>query len=172
VPNDFSEHSHLLADLLVLAFRADVTRISTFVFANDGSNRNYPVIGVSDGHHDLSHHQKDAKKQAKIKKINMHHMESFAYFIRKLNEAKDGDATLLDRSMIVYGSGIGDGDRHNHDELPIVLMGGGNGKLKSGRHLRFPKETPLTNLYLAMLERFGAKTSSLGDSTGVLQGLS
>ena len=172
VPHEFSEHSHLLADLLVLAFRADITRISTFVFANDGSNRNYPTIGVSDGHHDLSHHQKDAKKQAKIKKINLHHMESFAYFIRKLKEAKEGDATLLDRSMIVYGSGIGDGDRHNHDELPILLMGGGAGKLKTGRHVRFPKETPLTNLYLAMLERFGAKTSSLGDSTGILQGLS
>jgi hypothetical protein len=171
-PREFRPQARLMADILVLAFQADLTRVSTFVFGDDGSTRSYPHIGVPDGHHDISHHQRDPVKVAKIHKINMHHMEQFAYFIGRLKEAKDGDANLLDRSLILYGSGLGDGDRHNHDDLPILVMGNGNGTVKSGRHLRYPRETPLTNLHLAMLDRFGAKVPRLGDSTGLLEGLS
>jgi hypothetical protein len=171
-PKEFAPQARIMADILVLAFRADLTRISTFVFGDDGSTRSYPHIGVPDGHHDISHHQRDPKKIAKIHKINMHHMEQFAYFIGKLKEAKDGNANLLDRSLILYGSGLGDGDRHNHDDLPVLVMGGGNGTVKSNRHIRYPRETPLTNLHLAMLDRFGVHANRLGDSTGLLEGLS
>jgi hypothetical protein len=172
MPREFAPHCRVMFDLLALAFRADLTRIATFAIANDGSNRNYPAIGVGSGHHEISHHGKDRAKIEMIKKINLHHMEQFAYFLGKLKATEEGDSNLLDRSAFVYGSGIGDGDRHNHDDLPILLVGGGNGTIKSGRHLRFPNETPLTNLYLAMLERFGTPVSRLGDSTGVLKGLS
>lgn len=171
-PKAFEPQARIMADILVLAFRTDLTRISTFVFADDGSTRSYPQIGVPDGHHDISHHQKDAKKIEKIHKINLHHMEQFAYFIGKLKEAKEGNSNLLDRSLILYGSGLGDGDRHNHDDLPILVMGGGNGTVKSNRHIKYPFNTPLTNLHLAMLDRFGAHVPRLGDSTGLLEGLS
>jgi hypothetical protein len=171
-PKEFAPQARVMADILVLAFRADLTRISTYVFGDDGSTRSYPHIGVPDGHHDLSHHQKNPEKIAKIHKINLHHMEQFAYLLAKLREAKDGNKSLLDRSLILYGSGLGDGDRHNHDDLPILVMGGGNGTIKTGRHLRYPNDTPLTNLHLAMLDRFGAKANRLGDSTGLLEGLS
>jgi len=171
-PKEFKPQARLMADILVLAFQADLTRLCTFAFGDDGSTRSYPQIGVPDGHHDLSHHQNNAEKIAKIHKINMHHMEQFAYFIGRMKEIKDGSASLLDRSLILYGSGLGDGNRHNHDDLPILVMGNGNGTVKSGRHVRYPRETPLTNLHLAMLDRFGAKATRLGDSTGLLEGLS
>jgi hypothetical protein len=158
-------------DLMTLAFRTDSTRVMTFMFTNEGSNRSYPQIGVSEGHHDLSHHGNDKEKQAKISQINLHHMTMGASFIRKLANTAEGDGTLLDNCMVVYGSGIGDGNAHNHDNLPIVLLGSGGGTIAAGRHRRYPKETPLTNLYLSMLERVGAATPSLGDSTGPLDDL-
>lgn len=167
-PKDPQEHIRLMGDLLVLAFQADLTRVITLPFANDGSNRAYPMIGVSEGHHELSHHQNDAKKHEKIKKINTYHIQQLAYLVAKLKSVKEGDKTLLDNSMLVYGSGIGDGNRHNHDDLPILLIGGGGGTIKTGRHLKFPKETPLMNLYLAMFSRLGCPTPTFGDSTGVL----
>ncbi|MCS6850905.1 MAG: DUF1552 domain-containing protein [Gemmataceae bacterium] len=171
IPKDYQEHIRLLTDLLVLAFQADLTRICTFVYANDGSNRSYPFIGVSEGHHDLSHHGGSKAKHEKLKKINRFHLTQFAYLLDKLKAIREGDSTLLDQCMIVYGSGIGDGNRHNHDDLPILLAGKGGGSIRPGRHLRYPKETPLMNLYLSMLDRLDIHVDSFGDSTGRLPGL-
>ena len=171
IPADYREHLRLMADLLVLAFRADLTRVATFVFANDGSNRGYGAIGVPEGHHDLSHHGQDERKYAKIRAINRFHVEQFAYLINRLKEVREGDATLLDHSMVVYGSGISDGNAHAHENLPILLAGRGNGTLTTGRHIALPNETPLTNLHLSMLDRMGAAADSFGDSTGRLEAL-
>ena len=152
------EHIRLMCDLLVLAFQTDLTRVATFPFANEGSNRPYQMIDVPEGHHDLSHHGNDPKKLEKIKKINTFHIEQFAYLLGKLKAVKEANGTtLLDNSMIVYGSGIGDGNRHNHDDLPILLAGKGGGTIETGRHIVVPEaDTPLTNLYLALFERMGA----------------
>jgi Protein of unknown function (DUF1552) len=171
IPSDYREHLRLMADLLVLAFQADLTRIATFVFANDGSNRSYGSIGVPEGHHDLSHHGHDPKKQEKIRAINRFHVEQYAYLLGRLQSVREGDGTLLDHSMIVYGSGISDGNAHNHEDLPILVAGRGNGRLDTGRHLVYPKETPLTNLHVALLDRMGAPVESFGDSTGLLSSL-
>ncbi len=169
IPKDMKDHVRLMSDLMVLAFQADLTRVITMPFANDGSNRAYPSIGVPDGHHDCSHHGKNADKQAKIKKINTFHIEQLAYLVGKLKATKDVNGTnLLDSLLMVYGSGIGDGDRHNHDDLPIVLIGNGGGKVEGGRHLKYNRE-PLMNLYLAMFEHAGAPANSFGDSTGLLK---
>ena len=159
-------------DLMTLALQTDSTRILTFMFTNAGSNRNYPQIGVREGHHNLSHHGNDPEKQEKIAKINQYHVQLFAYLIEKLATTPEGSGTLLDNCMVMYGSGIGDGNRHNHDDLPIVLLGAGGGTIQPGRHLELPRNTPLTNLYLSMLERMGAPVDSFGDSTGPLEGLS
>jgi hypothetical protein len=171
VPADFRDHVRLMCDLLVLAFQADLTRVATFVFANDGSNRSYPGVGVPEGHHDLSHHGGDRTKQDKIRTVNTFHVEQLAYLLGKLKAVPDGDGALLDRCLILYGSGISDGDAHNHDELPILLAGRGNGTVKGGRHVRYARETPLTNLYLSILDRLGAPVDAFGDSTGRLTGL-
>ncbi len=171
IPAGYEDHLRLMCDLLVLAFQTDVTRICTFVLANEGSNRPYPFIGVPEGHHDLSHHQNDPKKLAKIREINTFHMKSFAYLLTRLRSVREGDGTLLDHCLIAYGSGNGDGNRHNHDDLPVLLAGGGGGTLKSGRHLRYPINTPLNNLWLSMLDRMNVKVPALGDSTGRLTGL-
>jgi hypothetical protein len=174
VPTDYQDHARVMLDILALAFRGDLTRISTMVFANDGSNRPYKSIGVPEGHHDLSHHGGNKEKQAKITKINRFHVTQLAYFLYKLKCIPEGDSTLLDNSMVVYGSGIGDGNRHNHDELPILVAGKGGGTLKTGRHLAYPKDkdTPLTNLYLSLLDRMDVHVPSFGDSTGQLPELS
>jgi hypothetical protein len=171
IPADYEEHLRLMADLLVLAFQTDLTRIATFVFANDGSNRSYRSIGVPDGHHDLSHHGGDAAKQQRIGTINRFHATQLAYLLEKLKSIPEGSGTLLDHCLIVYGSGISDGNSHAHDDLPILLAGRGNGVVKPGRHIRFPKETPLTNLYVTMLDAMGVKVDRFGDSTGRLVGL-
>ena len=171
IPDDNKEHIRLMADLMVLAFQGDLTRVSTFMFANEGSNKSYAFIGVPEGHHDLSHHGGDSAKHEKIKKINRFHMEQFAYFLGKLKAIREGERSLLDNCMIVYGSGIGDGDRHNHNDLPVLLAGRGGGSLKTGRHLKYPTNTPLNNLYLAMLDRVEAGIPSLGDSSGRLSNL-
>jgi hypothetical protein len=171
IPHDYQEHIRLMCDLIALAFQADVTRICTFLFANEGSNRSYSHIGVPEGHHDLSHHGNDAQKQEKIQKINDFHIRQFAYLLEKLKAMPEGGGTVLDHCMIVYGSGISDGDRHNHDDLPILLAGKGNGTIHPGRHIRYPAKTPLNNLYLAMLDRMGVPVKELGDSTGRLPAL-
>jgi hypothetical protein len=168
VPDGYEAHLRILADLLVLAFQTDVTRVSTYVFANEGSNRSYAFMNVPEGHHDLSHHGNDKSKQEKIRQINRFHVTQLAYFLKKLKSIREGEGTLLDRCMIVYGSGIGDGNAHNHDNLPILLAGKGGGSLQPGRHVKYNNGTPLTNLYLSMLDRVGAKAERLGDSTGRL----
>jgi len=161
----------LMYDLMALAFQTDTTRIATFIVAHDGSNRAYPNIGVPDGHHDLSHHGNNEEKKQKIAKINRFHATQFAYFLEKLKSAREGEGTLLDNCMIVYGGAIGDGNRHNHDNLPILLAGRGAGKLQPGRHVRYDREIPMTNLYLAMLERMGVAAERVGDSTGKLENI-
>ncbi|HMJ88741.1 MAG TPA: DUF1552 domain-containing protein, partial [Candidatus Acidoferrum sp.] len=165
--DDFRAHSRLMSDMLVLAFQTDCTRVATFMFANDGSGRTYKEIGVSDAHHEISHHGRNKEKLEKIAKINRHHVEQFAYLVERLKSIKEGDDTLLDHSLIAYGSGISDGDRHNHDDLPIILAGRGGGTATPGRHLKYEKETPVTNLWLSMIDRAGATgVEKLGDSTG------
>jgi hypothetical protein len=154
-----------------LALQADLTRIVTFVVANEGSNRSYPDLDVPEGHHDLSHHGGDTGKQSKISKINVFHAEHLAYLLEKMHGITESDGSLLDHSMVVYGSCIGDGNAHNHNELPILLAGRGCGTLEPGRHVRFARNTPLNNLWLSMLDRMGAPTDSLGDGTGRLDGL-
>jgi hypothetical protein len=170
-PNDYGEHIRLMGDLLVLAFQADLTRVATFMFANEGSNRSYKNIGVPDGHHDLSHHGGEKVKEEKIEKINIFQVEQLAYVIKKLKDAKEGAHSLLDTCMLVYGSGISDGNAHNHNELPILVAGKGAGTLKAGRHVRYPKNTPLNNLFLSLLDRMESPVDRLGDSTGRLQEL-
>jgi hypothetical protein len=171
IPRNYQEHIRILCDLLVLAFQSDVTRVSTFVLANEGSNRPYSIIGVSEGHHDLSHHGNDAQKQAKIARINRFHIQQYAYLLGRLRAIREGDGTLLDHCMIAYGSGNSDGNRHNHDDLPILLAGKGCGTIRAGRHMRFPNDTPLNNLWLSMLDRMDCNLQTLGDSTGRLAGL-
>ncbi|HEV3202816.1 MAG TPA: DUF1552 domain-containing protein [Gemmataceae bacterium] len=171
IPKEYEQQVRLMGDLFVLAFQGDLTRISTFVFANDGSNRSYKFMGVPEGHHDLSHHQGNKDKQEKIKKINQFHITQVAYLLGKLKAVNEGSGTLLDNSMIVYGSCIGDGNRHNHNDLPILLLGKGGGTFKTGRHIIYPKDTPLSNLYMSMLELMGAPVESFGDSSGTLNDL-
>jgi hypothetical protein len=168
IPDKFDDHVRIMGDLIALAFQADQTRIITFMYANETSGRSYPDLGVPEGHHDLSHHGGDASKHDKLKKINKFHIEQFGYVLNKLRSIKEGDGTLLDHSMIVYGSGISDGDRHNHDDLPVLLAGRANGTIKPGRHLKYKEKTPLNNLYLSMLDRMGAPVAKLGDSKGKL----
>lgn len=168
VPQDRGEHVRLLGDMMVLAFQADLTRICTFMIANDGSNVPYKQIGVAEGHHDLSHHGRDPLKQEKLQKINTFHIQQLAYVLEKMQSIKEDEGTLLDNTMLVYGAGISDGDRHNHDDLPILLAGRGGGTIKSGRHVVYPNQTPMTNLFLSMLDRMGVPTETLGDSTGKL----
>jgi hypothetical protein len=154
--------------MMVLAFQTDVTRVCTFVVANEGSNKPYAFIGVPEGHHDLSHHGNSAEKKAKIAKINTFHVQQLAYVLGRLKSIKEGDGTLLDHCLIAYGSGNSDGNAHNHDNLPVLVAGKGGGSFKTGRHVRYPKETPLNNLWLALLQRAGVKLPSLGDSSGTL----
>lgn len=173
IPKDsFRAHSEMMFDMLALAFQTDSTRIATMMLANDGSNRSYKEIAVNEGHHEISHHGRNKEKLEKIGKINRLHVEQFAYFLKKLRSIKEGDGTLLDHCLIAYGSGISDGDRHNHDDLPIVLAGHGNGTVKPGRHVKFANETPVTNLWLSMIDRAGATgVERIGDSTGRLQNI-
>ena len=172
-PGSYEDHLKLLADLLVLAFQTDTTRVATFVFANEGSNRPYPFINVREGHHDLSHHENNAAKLEKIKQINTFHTTQLAYLLNKLKTTRDGSGSLLDHSMIVYGSGNSDGNRHNHEDLPIVVAGKGNGTINTGRHVKVARETPINNLWLSMLDRMDVRgVDRLGDSTGRLSVLS
>jgi hypothetical protein len=169
IPPEFADHVRLMCDLTVLALQGDLTRVVTFVVADEGSNRPYPNLGVPEGHHNISHHQGDEEKQKKIAEINRFHATQFAYLLQRMAAVGEGPQTLLDNSMVLYGSGISDGNRHNHDDLPIVLAGGGAGTIRTGRHVRYNRETPLTNLYLAMLDRLGAPTDRFGDSDGKLE---
>jgi hypothetical protein len=168
IPGDFTEHVRLMYDLLGFALQTDSTRIASFMVLREGSNRPYPFIGVNEGHHDLSHHGNSAEKKAKIAKINHFHFEQFAGFLAKLKTMREQSGTVLDNSMIVLGSAIADGNKHQHNELPVLLCGHGAGALKPGRHVKF-SETPMTNLYLTLLSQMGVKADRLGDSTGMLK---
>jgi len=171
VPVEFADHARLMFDLQAIAFQTDLTRIATFMMAREGSNRTYREIGIPEAHHGLSHHRNNAEWIEKLSKINRFHMEQFAYFIGKLKSIPDGDGTLLDHTMVVYGSGISDGNRHLHEDLPVLCVGGGNGVFKGGRHVRYKKETPMANLFLAMLDRMGVRQETIGDSNGKLEHL-
>jgi hypothetical protein len=168
-PVDFVEHAKLIFDLQHLAFQADLTRVATLMIGREASIRTYEHIGVTEPHHPLSHHLGRPEALAKLTRINIHHMELFAGFLDKLRSTNDGDGTLLDHSMIVYGCGIADSDRHNHDGLPIVVAGKGIGAQRTGRHVNFQRNTPLSNLYLTLLERMNVRPERLGDSTGLLE---
>jgi hypothetical protein len=171
-PEEFVDHARLMMDLMVIAWQTDMTRVTTFMLAREGSNRSYREIGVSDGHHSCTHHQNDPDKIAKTVKINEHHVRQFAYLVDKLKSTKDGEGTLLDHSMILYGSSISDGNQHTHVDLPLVLLGSASGQIKGGRHVRCAPETPMNNLLLSMLDKVGVPTDTLGDSTGKLEHLS
>ncbi|MCW5968427.1 MAG: DUF1552 domain-containing protein [Blastocatellales bacterium] len=173
IPTTFDEYLKLTYDLLALAFQTDLTRISTLMVGREGSMRVYPEIGIPDPHHPLTHHRNIEDWIEKVAQINIYHARSFGYFLGKLKSIKEGDSTLLDRSMIVYGSGLSDGNRHTHSDLPILLAGRGGGKAwKPGRHIVFEKGTPITNLYMTLLERIGVEPEKIGDSTGKLALLS
>jgi len=172
IPDTFEAHSRLMFDLLALAYQTDLTRVGTFMLSREVSGRAYPEIGVPDSHHGCSHHQNDPAKLEKLAKINTFHMQQFAYFLDKLQSTPDGDGTLLDHSMLIYGSGISDGNIHFHMDLPVVMVGGGGGTLKGGRHLRYANDTPLTNLYVSVLGKLGVPVEQFGDSTGKLEYLS
>jgi hypothetical protein len=158
-------------DLQVLAFQADVTRVITFQLARETSNRTYPEIGVPDPHHPLSHHGNDPAKVEKIARINRFHVSLFAEFLAKLQATREGDGTLLDHSLLLYGSGMGNPNVHDHDNLPILVAGGAAGKMKGGRHIRFAQPTPLANLHLTLLNKVGVRLKSFGDSRGTVEEL-
>ncbi len=169
IPESYEEHIRTMFDLMALAFQTDTTRLATFMLAHDGSNRSFPDIGVPDAHHSISHHQKDPVKLAKLGKIDRFYLRQLSYFLDKLKGIKEGAGTLLDNSMIVWGSGIGDPDRHNHDNLPVIVAGRAGGTWTPGKRIVLPGETPITNLYLTMLDRMGVRAEKVGDSTGVLE---
>ena len=168
IPDDFDVHIKLMFDLQVLAWQADITRVTTLMFAKEVSNAVYPASGIRDPFHNLSHHSNVADNMAKLAQLNQYHVKTFAYLVQKLKETPDGDGSLLDHSLVMYGSGMSNSNQHDHDPLPIVLAGGASGRLKGGRHLRFASKTPLSNLLLAMLEKVGAPNQSFGDSTGAV----
>lgn len=172
IPVDFSEHARLMFDLMTVAFQTDLTRVGTVMLAREGSTRAYREIGISDSHHPLTHHRGNPDMIRKVGEINRYHVEQFAYFLGKLRSIPDGDGALLDHAMIIYGSGLSDGNRHAHNDLPVLLAGGGAGTLRPGRHVRYPAETPMTNLFLAMLDRVGVQPEAVGDSNGELRHLS
>jgi hypothetical protein len=166
VPAAYADHARLMFDLQVLAMQADVTRVMTFQLARETSNRTYPEIGVSDPHHPLTHHGNDASKIAKMAKINAFHVSLFAYYLDKLKSTPDGNGTLLDHSLVLYGSGMGNPNIHDHVNLPIVVAGGAAGRVKGGRHIQYAEPTPLANLHLTLLERVGVRMNAFADSQG------
>ena len=166
---NYQEHCSLMFDMLALAFQTDSTRIFTFILAHEGSNRPYPVIGIKEGHHDLSHHRNLPEKKAKLAQINHYHMTIYAEFLKKLKAIPEGNGSLLDNCMIMYGSGLSNGNEHLSENLPIILAGHGGGTITPGRHIGLHEETPLNNLYLSLLDRMGVPTAHLGDSTGKLE---
>ncbi|HLK56298.1 MAG TPA: DUF1552 domain-containing protein [Chthonomonadaceae bacterium] len=172
IPVTFAEYVALMLDLLVAAFRADLTRVSTLMIGREGSMRTYPEINIADSHHPLTHHRNNPDFIEKVTQINTFHIGLFARFLGKLKSIPDGDGTLLDHSLIVYGSGISDGNRHLHENLPLLVAGRGDGSLNPGRHLVYEQETPVANLYMTLLDRAGVHPESIGDSTGKLVQLS
>ena len=167
VPATFQEHAKIMFDLQLLAFQADLTRVITFMVGHETSQRAYPEIGVPDAHHPLSHHGGSAEKIEKLIRVNGYHAEMFAYYLDRMKNTPDSEGSLLDNSTILYGSGMSDGNGHNHHNLPTLIVGGGAGSIKGNRHLVYPREqeTPITNLFLDLLEKFDIPLESFGDST-------
>ena len=171
VPAAYADHAKLMFDLQLLAFQGDITRVTTFQLARETSNRTYPEIGVADPHHPLTHHGNDPEKIAKVAKINQFHVSLFADFLQRLQQTKEGDGTLLDHSLLLYGSGMGDPNVHDHLNLPILVAGGAAGHMRGGRHIRFSEPTPMANLHLTLLNKVGVRLDSFADSTGQMDEL-
>ena len=171
IPADFSEHFKLMSDMVTIAFQADQTRIVTFLMTREGSSRPYRELDIPDGHHPLTHHRNLPDLMEKVRKINEYHVRQFTGFIEKMKATKEGDGTLLDNSMIVYGAGLSDGNAHLHEDLPTIIAGKGGNYFKTGRRVVVRRETPMCNLFLTMMDRMGVHTEKFGDSTGRLQGL-
>ncbi len=171
IPDTFAEHAQIMFDLQVMAYQTDITRVITFMMSREVSPRSYPELGIPDPHHGLSHHQDNPIQMEKLARLNRHHIEQFAYFMDKLKNTPDGDNSLLDNIVMLYGCGISDGNKHLHTDLPVLVAGGGSGSLQGGRHLRVTEDTPISNLQLTMLQNFGVQQDSLGDSTGTVSGL-
>ena len=171
VPTSYAEHAKLMFDLQALAMQGDVTRVITFQLARETSTRTYPEIGVADPHHPLTHHGNNPEKIARMAKINAFHVSLFAYYLEKLKATPDGDGTLLDHSVVLYGSGMGNPNVHDHVNLPIIVAGGGAGRMKGGRHIKYAEPTPLANLHLTLLDRVGVKLDSFADSKGKIKEL-
>ena len=169
IPASYEEHVKLMFDLQVLAYQCDLTRVITMMIGREQSGMTFPQIGVPDAHHPISHHQSNAVKIANLAKINAYHVKLFSYLLEKLRATPDGDGSLLDHMTMMYGCGIADPNSHSPLDIPLVLAGGGAGNLKGGRHIRYPKETPLANLHLTLLDQFGVRWDRIGDSTGKLE---
>ena len=166
IPETLEAHAKLMFDLQVLAYQADITRVSSMLMAREQSGRAFPEIGVPEPHHSISHHRNDPVFIAKKAKIDAYHVSLLGYLLEKLKATPDGDGSLLDHAMVLYGSGMSDGNQHNHTDLPIILAGGASGRLQGGRHIRNPKKTPMANLLLAMLDKMQVPAEKFGDSTG------
>ena len=171
VPADFAEHFRLMTDMITVAFQADMSRVVTFLVTREGTSRPYREIGIPDGHHPLTHHQGKQELLDKVTRINEYHMVQFAKWMEKLKSIKEGDSNILGNSMIVYGAGLSDGNRHTHENLPVMLVGGGGNSIKGGRRITYRKETPISNLYLTMMDKMDVKTEHFGDATGRIDGL-
>jgi len=172
IPADFAEHFRLMTDMITVAFQADLSRVVTFLVTREGSSRAYREIGIPDGHHPLTHHQNNAEMREKVARINEYHVKQFATWVGKLKTLKEGDSTILNNSMIVYGAGLSDGNRHTHHDLPVLIAGRGGDALRTGQRLVYRKETPMSNLWLTFMDRMGVQMDHFADSTGRLEGLS
>ena len=168
IPADYAQHARLMMDMLALAYQTDLTRVSTFMLAKEVSGRSYPEIGVADSHHPVSHHQDEPAKLERLHKINEYHFRQFAYLVDKLSKLPEGDGSMLDHTLFLYGTGISDSNTHFHDDLPIALVGGKAAGIKGGRYIRYPKGTPLTNLHVTILQNMGVPVEQIGDSTGTV----
>jgi hypothetical protein len=168
IPDDHQAHSKLMLDLMAISFQADITRVSTFMMAREVSYRTFPMLGISEGFHPASHHQNNAERLENLTKINTYHVTLIAHLLDRLKNTPDGDGTLLDHSLILYGSGMSNSNVHNHSPLPVLVAGGAAGKLKGGRHVKYPENTPMSNLLLTILNKAGIEQTSVGDSTGLL----
>lgn len=171
VPADFAEHFKLMTDMLTIALQADLSRVFTFLVTREGTSRSYREIGIPDGHHPLTHHRNDPVLMEKVSRINTYHVQQFAGWVEKLKSIKEGDSTLLDNSMIVYGAGLCDGNRHNHEDLPTLVAGRGGNYVRTGRRIVYRRETPMSNLFVTMMDRMGVPVEHFGDSTGRIDGL-
>ena len=172
VPADFAEHFKLMSDMMTIALQADLTRVFTFLVTREGSSRPYREIGIPDGHHPCTHHQGKPDLIEKVVQINTYHVTQFAGWVEKLKSIKESDnSSLLDNMMLVYGAGLSDGNRHAHEDLPTIILGKGGNFIKPGRRIIYRKETPMTNLFLAMMDNMGVHVDNFGDSTGRLEGL-